>query len=91
MGLHHRLAASVVRDSKTGKTYLKLVNALPKSLSVTVDGIAIPADARVVSFSGQPKDQTVTVNSDNDSLQLKAGTQNSQLVVPPYTVCAIAF
>ena len=91
VGLHHRLAASVVRDSKTGKTYLKLVNALPKSLSVTVDGIAIPADAKIVSFSGQPKDQTVAVNSDNDSLQLKAGTQNSQLVVPPYTVCAIAF
>ena len=89
--LNLRSAASVVRDSKTGKKYLKLVNALPRPLSITVDGITIPADAKVVGFSGQPKDQTVTVTSGNDSLQLKPGTQNSQLVVPPYTVCAIEF
>ncbi len=89
--LNLRSAASVVRDSKTGKKYLKLVNALPRELSITVDGISIPADAKVVGFSGQPKDQTVTVTSGNDSLQLKPGTQNSQLVVPPYTVCAIEF
>ena len=89
--LNLRSAASVVRDSKTGKKYLKLVNALPRELSITVDGISIPADAKVVGFSGQPKDQTVTVTSGNDSLQLKPGTQNSQIVVPPYTVCAIEF
>ena len=89
--LNLRSAASVVRDSKTGKKYLKLVNALPRELSITVDGISIPADAKVVGFSGQPKDQTVTVTSGIDSLQLKPGTQNSQLVVPPYTVCAIEF
>ena len=89
--LNLRSAASVVRDSKTGKKYLKLVNALPRELSITVDGISIPADAKVVGFSGQPKDQTVTVTSVIDSLQLKPGTQNSQLVVPPYTVCAIEF
>ena len=89
--LNLRSAASIVRDSKTGKKYLKLVNALPRELSITVDGISIPADAKVVGFSGQPKDQTVTVISGNDSLQLKPGTQNSQLVVPPYTVCAIEF
>ena len=89
--LNLRSAASVVRDSKTGKKYLKLVNALPRELSITVDGISIPADAKVVGFSGQPKDQTVTVTSGNDSLQLKPGTQNTQLVVPPYTVCAIEF
>ena len=89
--LNLRSAASVVRDSKTGKKYLKLVNALPRELCITVDGISIPADAKVVGFSGQPKDQTVTVTSGNDSLQLKPGTQNSQLVVPPYTVCAIEF
>ena len=89
--LNLRSAASVARDSKTGKKYLKLVNALPRELSITVDGISIPADAKVVGFSGQPKDQTVTVTSGIDSLQLKPGTQNSQLVVPPYTVCAIEF
>lgn len=89
--LNLRSAASVVRDSKTGKKYLKLVNALPRELSITVDGISIPADAKVVGFSGQPKDQTVTVTSGIDSLQLKPGTQSSQLVVPPYTVCAIEF
>ena len=89
--LNLRSAASVVRDSKTGKKYLKLVNALPRELSITVDGISIPADAKVVGFSGQPKDQIVTVTSGNDSLQLKSGTQHSQLVVPPYTVCAIVF
>jgi len=89
--LNLRSAASVVRDSKTGKKYLKLVNALPRELCITVDGISIPADAKVVGFSGQPKDQTVSVNSGNDSLHLKAGLENSQLVVPPYTVCAIEF
>ena len=89
--LNIRSAASVVRDSKSGKTFLKIVNALPSSLSIVVDGIAIPADAKVIGFSGQPKDQTVTVQTDNDSFHLKPGTQNSTLVVPPYTVCAIEF
>ena len=38
----HRVAASVVKDSKTGKTYLKLVNALPVKMAFDVKGLQLP-------------------------------------------------
>ena len=39
----HRLGASLVRDSKTGRRYLKLVNALPATLKVTIEGLQLPS------------------------------------------------
>ena len=61
--LLHRLGASVVKNTKTGRTYLKLVNALPCELQLTVNGLDIPATARTEGFNGQPEDQKLTIQT----------------------------
>jgi alpha-L-arabinofuranosidase len=76
----YRLGASVVRNSKTGKTYVKLVNALPVSLELTVSGIAIPATARTEGFEGKPEDRR---------LDIKTGKAGTAIVLPPYSFRAI--
>ena len=75
----HRLGASVVKDSKTGKTFLKLVNALPCELQLTVNGLDIPATARTEGFSGAPEDQKLTIESG------QTGQGGSLIVMPPYS------
>ena len=79
---HHRIGASVVRDSKTGKTYVKLVNALPASLQLTINGIDIPDTAKTEGFEGQPEEQRLT---------LTTGKAGSKLTLPPYSMKVIAF
>ena len=75
--LKHRVGASVVRDSKTGRSYLKLVNALPVELTIQVNGLTIPADSKTEEFSGQPEDQ---------KLEIKQGVAGpNALTLPPYT------
>lgn len=76
--LRYRVAASVVKDSKAGKTYLKLVNALPSQLTLNVSGLAIPAGSPMQEFSGKVADTKV---------ELTTGTvAGPQLTLPPYTV-----
>ena len=75
--LLHRLGASVVKNTKTGRTYLKLVNALPCELQLTVNGLDIPATARTEGFNGQPEDQKLTIQTG------EAG--NGTLVLPAYS------
>jgi alpha-L-arabinofuranosidase len=77
--LMHRLGASVVKDSKTGKMFLKLVNALPCELQLTVNGLDIPATARTEGFSGAPEDQKLTIESG------QTGQGGSLIVMPPYS------
>ncbi len=74
--LSHRLGASVVRDSKSGKIYVKLVNALPCELQLTVNGLDIPATAKIEGFEGKPEDQQFTVNK---------GEAGNAIVLPPYS------
>ncbi len=76
----HRLGASVVRNSKTGKTYVKLVNALPCELQLTVNGLDIPATARTEGFEGKPEDRR---------LDIKTGEAGTAIVLPPYSFRAI--
>ena len=78
--LAHRLGASVVRNSKTGKTYVKLVNALPCELQLTVNGLSIPAAARTEGFEGKPEDRR---------LDIKTGEAGTAIVLPPYSFRAI--
>jgi len=75
--LRHRVAASLVRDSKTGRRYLKLVNALPVELTLTVNGLTIPAGSKTEGFSGQPEDQKTEV--------ISGDTEGGALKLPPYT------
>ncbi len=74
--LGHRLGASVVRDSKTGKTFFKLVNALPVALELSVKGLTIPATAQTEGFEGKPEEQQFTINK---------GEAGSAIVLPPYS------
>ncbi|MBR6194570.1 MAG: alpha-N-arabinofuranosidase [Prevotella sp.] len=78
--LAHRLGASVVRNSKTGKTFVKLVNALPCELQLTVNGLSIPAAARTEGFDGKPEDRR---------LDIKTGEAGTAIVLPPYSFRAI--
>jgi alpha-L-arabinofuranosidase len=73
----YRVGASVVRDSKTGKTYLKLVNALPVELQLQTEGMDIPATARTEGFEGKPELQ---------QLNVKNGVVGSSLCLPPYSM-----
>ena len=55
--LSRRLGASLVRDSKTGRRYLKLVNALPSTLKINVEGITLPDKVECEQFTGAIDDQ----------------------------------
>ena len=74
--LKHRVGASLVRDSKTGKRYLKLVNALPVELTLNMNGLTIPAGSKTEEFYGRPEDQKIEV---------KSGTATEGFIkLPPY-------
>lgn len=79
--LSHRLAASVVRNSQSGRVSIKLVNALPATVSVTVDGLTIPASATSETFSGHPQDISVT--------PVAANALGSLIVLQPYSFTVI--
>ena len=79
--IRYRVASSVVRDQKTGTTWVKLVNALPQSLTVDVKGMTIPQGAEAVGFSGQPNDKNVKVETTRVS--------GSMITLKPYSVTVI--
>jgi len=54
--LDYRLGASVVKDTKTGKTYVKLVNALPVAVDLDVKGLSL-VGAKGETFCGKPTDR----------------------------------
>ncbi len=81
--LGYRVAASVVADSKTGQKYLKVVNALPVELRLSLDGISLPESYTSQTMTGQPTDKTT---------QLTTSTEHGQTItLPPYSVKAVAF
>jgi len=77
-GLSHRIGASVVRDSKTGHRYVKLVNALPVALQLTVSGLTLPVGTVAQGFEGKPEDQQLTMVS--TTVQ-----QTNSITLPPYS------
>lgn len=81
--LRYRVAASVVRDSKKGKTYLKLVNALPSRLTLTVKGITFLPGTTYEGFSGQVHDENVNI--------VKDSVDAANITLPPYAVRIIEF
>ena len=76
--IQRRVVASVVENSKTGKKYLKVVNALPAPLTLNVEGISIPQGTRYEGFCGKPENQRVEIE--------KGTTQDGVLTLPPYTL-----
>ena len=80
----HRLGASLVKDSKTGRRYLKLVNALPVALRLTLEGITIPEGTTAEGFEGEPEQQAVKVTT--GPLTIEGGT----VVLPPYAIRVVS-
>lgn len=76
--LRYRVAASVVQDTKKGRTYLKLVNALPSQLTLNVEGLNIPSGTSYEGFSAKTGDHKVNIE--------KSKTDGSGIILPPYTV-----
>ena len=76
--ISRRVVASVVEDSKTGKKHLKVVNALPVPLTLTLQGIDIPQGTPYEGFGGQPDNQSVTTE--------KGVVGGGSIVIPPYTL-----
>lgn len=76
--IKNRIAASVVKDTQTGKSYLKVANVLPVELSLDIQGTV--SSATVMNwhgFSGQPGQQRVEMTS---------GTiTGNTIVLPPYS------
>lgn len=61
--LKHRIVSSVVRQTRTGKQYVKVVNALPVEVEITLDEAL--SNAKCMSFSGNINDQHVEPTTDN--------------------------
>ena len=78
--LIRRLGASLVRDSKSGKRYLKLINALPTTLHITVEGIQIPATVKCQQFTGAIDDQKAKTE------EIETSTPT---LLPPYSLRVI--
>lgn len=81
-----RVSATVVSDSKTGKGYLKLVNVLPVSVSLSVSGIDIASGRPFEGFSGKPGQERVNIESGTCG-KISGKTFNVQL--PPYSLRVI--
>ncbi len=82
--LQNRLAASVVRDSKTGRQYLKIANVSPVEVSFSLSGIT-PSSATMKwqGFSGKPGQQRVKLETGEIS-------DASAITMPPYSFWVIS-
>lgn len=80
--LNYRTAASVVKDSKSGRYYVKLVNSLPSELTVHIEGMPVNAGSKVEYFCGKPGDKSVKVE------HTTVGS-NNVITLKPYSVSVI--
>lgn len=79
----HRVATSVVRDSKTGQAFLKIANVLPVELTITVDAKSLPISnvVRYEGYSGKPGQARVEVER---GTYTKAADGKLTVTLPPY-------
>jgi len=86
-GLNERLAVSTVRDSKTGKTYVKLVNLLPRDVKAQMKFEGLLTAEKVC------KTTTLTGKFDSTSAKPKEGTATlspeCEVVLPAYSFTVI--
>lgn len=78
--LTYRVGASVVNDAN-GKTIVKLVNALPASLTVNIRGLQVPDGTAANGFSGKPDDKKVAT--------VKTTVNGQKVTLPPYSVVVL--
>ena len=72
-----RLAASLIKDTKSGRQYLRLVNALPVATEITVNGITLPDTYEYEQLSGKPGDTHVSTQ--------KGKGKGKTIPMPPYS------
>lgn len=77
----YRMAASVVKNAN-GKTIVKLVNALPVSLTVNITGLQITDGTAAVGFTGK--------YSDRRAQSLRTAVADQKVTLPPYSVVVIS-
>jgi len=80
--LSHRVAASLVANSTTGEQYLKLVNALPVPLQLSLEGLSLPEGTQAEGFEGKPEEQRTQCHV----VSLPAGRS---VELPPYSLRVI--
>ena len=78
--LKHRIGASLVTDSKSGRRFLKLVNALPTTLQLKVEGIILPAPVQCEQLTGHVEDQKA---------HAEIITTDAPTTLPPYSLRVI--
>lgn len=77
--ISYRVAASVVRDERSGRTWLKLVNALPVEINLQVSGINLPQATVYSCLKGRPDELSIK------STEIKT-TQPGTITLSPYSV-----
>lgn len=79
--LRYRVAASVVTDTSTHKVYVKLVNALPAEVSLSIAGLSIPEGSKMECMTGKVTDHAATIETTTISGPIQK--------LPPYSVSVI--
>ncbi len=79
--LDYRIGASVVKDAND-KTIVKFVNALPTSLTVSIDGLQIADGTKAEGFTGKPGDRNVQ--------QVNTAVNSQRITLPPYSIVVLA-
>ncbi len=83
-GVRERLAASTVRDSKTGRTYIKLVNMLPVEVDAHLQLTGLLTEVEKVC-----KTTTLTGNYNSTTARPQKGearlSQDCSMTLPPYS------
>ena len=85
----HRVAASVVKDSKTGETVLKVVNVLPVPLRLTLSATLTGTRQKLhyEGFSGKPGDRKVEVEKGSYEVHQDDAIT---ITLPPYSLRAVS-
>lgn len=76
----YRVSASVVKDA-SGKIFVKLVNALPSQLTVSINGLQIADGIEAEGFTGKPSDEKIEA--------VKTKISGQKVVLPAYSVVVI--
>ena len=76
----YRVSGSVVRDAG-GRTIVKLVNALPQPLTVSIQGLSLADGTVAEGFGGKPESWQVTA--------VKTTVEGQKVTLPAYSVVVI--
>ena len=77
----NRVVASVVHNSKTAKTYLKVVNVLPTDLNLSVEGMQLSNVMKYEGFEGKPGQRHGKIT--------RGEYRGNRITIPPYSLRVI--